>query len=281
MSTLAWTCEAVAESTSAKLVAVEEIRRMRGGTQSHLMRCSDCNCYVVKFPNNPQGIDILSNELLGGRIAQLLGLSVAPGAIVYIDPELVLLSEEMYMERNLQRDPCQAGLCFGSRYATDPSYGTAWDFLPDKLVVGVENLGDFLGMLVFDLWTRNSDGRQAIFFRAEPEHPYRVQMIDQGFCFRGYLEQFAPLRSTYDRWRVYENVRSIDAFEPWLTRVEEIDEVALAAIAEGIPICWYDHDALRILLDRLYAQRTKVRDLLFSLRNLARSPFPNWVAISG
>jgi hypothetical protein len=278
MSTSVGTCEATAESAPAEpLIALEEIRRMRGGSQSHFMRCADGNYYVVKFANNPQGIDVLSNELLGGRLAQLLGLSVAPGAVVYVDPELVLLSEEMYIEKVRDRVPCQAGLCFGSRYPARASYGTLWDFLPDKLIVGVENVGDFLGMLVFDLWTRNSDGRQVIFFREEPEHPYRVQMIDQGYCFRGYLEHFAPLRSTYDRWRVYENVRSIDAFEPWLTLVEEIDQVALAAIAEGIPICWCDHDALRILLDRLYGQRTKLRELLFSLRTLRRTPFPNWV----
>ena len=46
-------------------LAVEEIRRMRGGAQAHLMRCADDNYYVVKFQNNPQGRRILANELLG------------------------------------------------------------------------------------------------------------------------------------------------------------------------------------------------------------------------
>jgi len=31
--------------------AVQHIRRMRGGAQSHLMRCADSNYYVVKFQN--------------------------------------------------------------------------------------------------------------------------------------------------------------------------------------------------------------------------------------
>ena len=31
--------------------AVQHIRRMRGGAQSHLMRCADHNYYVVKFQN--------------------------------------------------------------------------------------------------------------------------------------------------------------------------------------------------------------------------------------
>ncbi len=36
--------------------AVQHIRRMRGGAQSHLMRCADSNYYVVKFQNNPQPV---------------------------------------------------------------------------------------------------------------------------------------------------------------------------------------------------------------------------------
>ncbi len=45
------------------LHAMEQIRRMRGGAQSHLMRCSDGRdhdlYYVVKFQNNPQHSRVL------------------------------------------------------------------------------------------------------------------------------------------------------------------------------------------------------------------------------
>ena len=44
-----------ARATRAWLVeAVQHVRRMRGGAQGHLMRCSDGQFYVVKFRNNPQ-----------------------------------------------------------------------------------------------------------------------------------------------------------------------------------------------------------------------------------
>jgi hypothetical protein len=46
------------------LLAVEHIRRMRGGAQAHLMRCDDGSYYVVKFQNNPQHVRILANEIL-------------------------------------------------------------------------------------------------------------------------------------------------------------------------------------------------------------------------
>src|ERR1700684_1713228 len=50
-------------------LAVEQVRGMRGGAQSHLMRCSNRAYYVLKFQNNPQGLRILANELLGTRLA--------------------------------------------------------------------------------------------------------------------------------------------------------------------------------------------------------------------
>jgi hypothetical protein len=60
------------------LRAMEQIRRMRGGPQSHLMRCSDGNYYVVKFQNHPQRRRILVNALLGTRLAGRMGLPTAP-----------------------------------------------------------------------------------------------------------------------------------------------------------------------------------------------------------
>jgi hypothetical protein len=50
--------------------AIEQIGRMRGGAQAHLMRCSDENYYVVKFQNNPQHRRVLGNELLDTRLAR-------------------------------------------------------------------------------------------------------------------------------------------------------------------------------------------------------------------
>ncbi len=58
-----------------------------------------------------------------------------------------------------------------------------YDFLPDEQLREAVNLADFRGMFVFDKWTCDTNGRQAIFFRAKGETRYQAQMIDQGFCF--------------------------------------------------------------------------------------------------
>jgi hypothetical protein len=57
-----------------------------------------------------------------------------------------------------------AGLQFGSRYPGDPRELTLHDFLPDEKLREVENLHDFAGMLVFDKWVCNTNGRQTVFF---------------------------------------------------------------------------------------------------------------------
>lgn len=56
------------------VLATQEIRRMRGGAQSHLMLASDGKLYVVKFQNNPQHIRVLANEMLATRLGPPSGL---------------------------------------------------------------------------------------------------------------------------------------------------------------------------------------------------------------
>src|ERR1700688_1213630 len=140
------------------LRALEQLRRMRGGAQSHLMRCSDGHYYVVKFQNNPQHRRILVNELLGTNLARRLGLPTARVAVVEGGEELIRLTPDLAMEMPRSRIPCQPGLQFGSRYPGDPRKLTLHDFLPDEQLREVRNLHEFAGMLVFVRGRGNTTG---------------------------------------------------------------------------------------------------------------------------
>jgi hypothetical protein len=170
--------------------ALEQIRRMRGGAQSHLMRCGDGNYYVVKFQNNPQHRRILVNELLGTRLASRLGLPTAPVELVEVGAELIRLTPELCIELPRSRTPCAAGLQFGSRYPGDPRQMALHDFLPDEKLREVRNLHDFAGMLVFDKWVCNTNGRQTVFF----EEPQRTNGVGQREVARGTLLRGEGLR---------------------------------------------------------------------------------------
>lgn len=145
-------------------LAVEEIRRMRGGAQAHLMRCADDNYYVVKFQNNPQGRRILANELLATRLAARLGLPVAGAETVEVRRGLIERTDDLVIQLGRGREPCAAGLQFGSRFPGDPASTVVYDFLPDEQLRAVANLDAFAGVLVFDKWTCNTNGRQAVFY---------------------------------------------------------------------------------------------------------------------
>lgn len=62
------------------------------------MRCSNQAYCVVKFQNNPQGLRILANELLGTRLAARLGLSVAEPKVVEVWAELIAGTEDLVIQ---------------------------------------------------------------------------------------------------------------------------------------------------------------------------------------
>jgi hypothetical protein len=270
------------------LRALEQIRRMRGGAQSHLMRCDDGFYYVVKFQNNPQHRRVLVNELLGTKLAARLGLPTVPVEIVYVSQELIRLTPDLAVELPRARIPCQPGLQFGSRYPGDPHRMTLHDFLPDEQLREVENLHDFAGMLVFDKWTCNTNGRQTVFFNGQDKAVeqglprYQTKMIDQGFCFNAGEWNFpdAPLRGLYARNRVYQGVTGMESFAPWLERLkEQMTERVLDDLIRVVPPEWYadDYDALTALLEKLHRRRQQVADLILDAKRSNRRPFQNWM----
>jgi hypothetical protein len=161
---------------------------------------------------------------------------------------------------------------------------TLHDFLPDEQLREVENLHEFAGMLVFDKWTCNTNGRQTVFFneKSEAAARYETRMIDQGFCFNAGEWNFpdAPLRGLYARNRVYQGVTGMESFAPWLELVENrMTERVLDEISREVPPSWYedDYDALLRLLEQLYHRRSRVPDLILHAKRTDRQPFPNWM----
>src|SRR5580704_4630149 len=75
--------------SAVAVIAIQQIRRMRGGAQSHLMLGSDNNLYVVKFSNNPQHVRVLANELLATRLAEAIGLTVPACEVIEVSSWLI------------------------------------------------------------------------------------------------------------------------------------------------------------------------------------------------
>jgi hypothetical protein len=263
--------------------AVQHVRRMRGGAQSHMMRCADGFYYVVKFQNNPQHTRVLVNDWLGTRLGEMIGLPMPAVAIVDVHPWLVEHTPDLRLELCGQRRMMTAGLSFGSRYVLAPTEGQVFDYLPETMMPRVRNVRDFAGVLALDKWTCNANGRQAAFWKKGREHKFHASFIDQGYCFNAGEWSYpdAPLRGVFGRNDVYACVTSWESFEPWLSRIEAFPEGSVWPLAEEIPPEWYGGAAeeLESLLKKLLERRSRVRELIESFKNSSRNPFPNWKEI--
>ncbi len=253
---------------------------MRGGAQGHLMRCSDGNFYVVKFRNNPQHLRVLANEMLATRLAERIGLHVPITSVIEVDEWLVKHTPELSVQLAHNTIPCESGLQFGSQYVVNPLEGQVFDYLPTEMLDRVRNVEEFAGMLVLDKWTGNANGRQAAFFRKSREKLYTASFIDQGYCFNAGEWTFPdyPLRGVYARNEVYAGVIGWRSFDPWLSRVEKMDDKVVWDVAGEIPPEWYggEWEALEKLVRELLERRELVRGLIELFRISPRRPFPAW-----
>ena len=273
--------------------ATQLVRKMRGGAQAHLLEASDGLAYVVKFSNNPQHRRILVNEWIASVFLKYLGISTPKTAIVRIKEEFLAANPDIYMQLGGSRREVEPGWHFGSQYPGPPTRTVVYDFLPDTLLDRVENMDEFRGILTFDKWMGNADSRQAIFFRARVQewlpqkfvHEAKVgfvaQMMDNGFVFEGPQWRFgdSPIQGLYFRPKVYQAVRGLRDFEPWLERVEHFPEHVVDQALKSIPEEWLqgEHDGLERLLDQLLRRRKRVADLIEDCRKSSKNPFPSWV----
>jgi len=256
---------------------------MRGASQPHLLRSQDGGYYIVKFQNNPQHVRVLTNEMLAARLALLIGLPVPKPAFVEVPLELIEGNPQLAMEMGVRREPCTPGLHFGSSFPGVPGQTLVVDFLPDRLLQRVQNFtSTFAGAYVFDKWTCNCDGRQVIFSRpaGEERHGYSAWLIDNGFCFNDGEWNFpdSPIRSLYPRRLVYESVRGLRSFEPFLSKIENLEREQIEDCLQGIPADWCGDDASQLgrLAERLHARRKGLRQALIDAKNSWLQPCPNW-----
>jgi hypothetical protein len=269
------------------------IRKMRGGAQAHLMEAEDGKCYIVKFQNNPQHRRVLINELIAAEILLHLQISSPDYQLIRLTPEFLLANPDVCLQLGTRHIPVDPGWHFGSRHPGDPDRLAIYDFIPDALLNQVANAEQFRAVLVFDRWAGNADGRQSIFFRAtlkdwlaQPGVPPRKQgfvtlMIDHGFIFNGPHWNFteSAITGLYARRTVYQTVKSLDDFEPWLSRVAGFPDEVLDKALRQLPPEWIgdDQHELEKILESLQRRRKRIADLVGDCRGAPGNPFPRWL----
>ena len=265
------------------LYAQQHIRRMRGGSQSQLMRASDGNFYITKFQGNPQHTRVLANEFIASKLGLYLGLPMPEVAVIHVSDWLIENTPELRFDMAGLAAPCRSGLQLGSRYVADPEKDVIFDYLPESLMLEkTRSVQNFARVLVLDKWTGNADGRQVIFTKPAMARMYNATFIDQGYCFNAGEWNFpdSPLRGVFSRNCVYQDVTGWDSFEPALSHAEQMDSAELWRLTEGLPEEWWSRygsaSDLARLIEILHQRRSSIRDLITAFRTSSRNPFPNW-----
>jgi len=265
---------------------------MRGGAQAHLLEADDDKFYIVKFQNNPQHRRILINELIAAEILGHLQIAAPEYQLVRLSAEFLAANPDVYLQLGTRRLDVELGWHFGSCHPGNPERLAIYDFIPDALLGQVANSEQFRAVLVFDRWTGNADGRQSVFFRAhlkdwlaKPGVPPRKEgfvalMIDHGFIFNGphWNFQESALTGLYSRRMVYQNVKSLADFEPWLTRVLNFPDEVLDKALRKLPGDWIggEEDQLEKMLESLQQRKARIAELMQGCREAPGSPFPLW-----
>jgi hypothetical protein len=114
----------------------------------------------------------------------------------------------------------------------------------------------------------------------EPKQAFVAQMIDHGFLFDGPNWRFgdSPIRGMYHRPLIYQGVRSLGDFEPWLGRIVNFPEEVIDQTLKQIPAAWIaeDGEALQKLMEQLLRHRKRVADLIESCKSARPAAFPDW-----
>jgi len=252
--------------------AGQAIRRMRGATQAHLVRLRDGSYCVVKFADNPVGSRVLVNELVSSLLLGELGIATPKPVILRVDEDFLRCNPEVVLTRDGAPHRPTPGWHFGSRFPGNPDTTAVFDLMPDAWLSRVVNNDDFLGALVFDLWTCNAGPRQAIFFRAKVDYSaetgdrWFAQMIDHDRALAGARWRFTQIPPQALAWqRIVHVLRpSLEDFAPWLARLRAMPDQAFDQILHYVPAEWVcgEERAFQQMIARLRARRNLVPALL-------------------
>jgi hypothetical protein len=224
--------------------AVQFVRKMRGGSQPALIRCNDGKLYVVKFFNNPQGPNVLANEVLGNELLNALDLPSPRWRKVFLSGSFIEKNTGIFFETHSGYSGIESGLHFGSEFLGDEKTGQVYEWLPNAFCSRVANSKDFLGIRIFDVWTNHCDHRQSLYTTGNGNASFLAVFIDNGHLFGGPEWSRNSRRGeslSLDK-RFHSNEWPAEVAESWIARFETECSSSLFNIIQHVPRFWYSGD---------------------------------------
>jgi hypothetical protein len=254
------------------------VRDLPGGSRPVLTVCENRQ-FVVKCPQNPQGPNTLANEVLASELMQAIGLPTPKWEIVTYKSSPVCI---MMREVAGSYDSCH--LHFASTVPLVSNETRLYSFLPGPFTPLLQNRMDFVGALIFDIWTGSTDSRQALYTESENGLGFEATFVDHGHCFGGPFWKFdgRPGASLCRNRQVYADALTPGVINHWISQIRALLPSRLDGAFQRIPEEWYKgnlEELKRCLLHRLDFLDKMVWDELQSLdlvlRPGLRGPYGN------
>jgi len=238
---------------------------------------TDDGYFVVKWLENPQHRRILINEALCSELLTRIGIATPRWARIHVDARFLGDYPQAHIELHRGRGEIRPGWHFGSRVPVSPELGAVYDFLPQGVIDRVRNRADFLKALVFDLWTDNRDGRQAIFHRPA-NYGFRAEMIDHGHSlgFDGVtwcLGHSAARPAWLGLAGLYCSPQAERVYERSIRSIRRVTIADLKGSLEKVPREWIcgDEAVLHSLFDTLTRREDRLPEMLTDTLSHIRS----------
>jgi hypothetical protein len=242
--------------SNAILSANKYIRKMKGGSQSILVRANDGRHYVVKMSDNPIGPNLLANEHMGSLVAKAVGLPVAEARGICLSDSFIDSHPDLWFELPSGIRRPNKGMHFGSLFVGQTSGADRpIEYISPSRVSTITNREAFLGMYLLDVWANHQDNRQAIFRRSSTD-ALEACFIDHGHMFGGPEWKFKESSGSalHLEMAVYSDLWQNEQVSSWISRFQTIIPEVLMSIVPPMASEWYSGDQnelLHKLTDRL------------------------------
>jgi hypothetical protein len=259
--------------------AVEFVRKMRGGSQPALIRGNDAKLYIVKFFNNPQGPNVLANEVLGNQLLHALDLPSPGWKKVFLSPSFIEMNAGIFFETDTGYSAIESGLHFGSEFLGNERAGHVYEWLPSTFCSRIVNSKDFLGIRLFDIWTNHCDHRQSLYTTADGNASFQAVFIDNGHLFGGpewKLRSRQGESLSLDK-RFHPKEWPAEIAEGWIARFETECSSTLLNIIRQVPRLWYSGDINEVAeslarrlstLRALFSEELRRKRMIFRLSSV-------------
>jgi hypothetical protein len=249
--------------SNAILSANKYIRKMKGGSQSILVRANDGKHYVVKMTDNPIGSNVLANESMGSSIAKAVGLPVAEAKGIVISDSFIDSHPDLWFKLPSGTRRPKKGVHFGSQLVGQTSGAERpTEYVSPSRVHLITNREAFLGMYILDIWANHQDNRQAV-FRRRPDNTQEAFFIDHGHMFGGPEWNFkeTSLSALHLELAIYTDLWQEEKIAAWVSHLQTAVPEVLTRLADPMDSKWYKGD-LAALIDTLIKRLAELPELV-------------------